>query len=148
MIEIPTQNDQFSKMMLLSAGVLTLVLSVTYFFTKNLEPAYAVIGLVTGLIIIISGYLFSPRGWIKIRNNSLYIFNERESLNLAQLKEVVLKNDTITFVDILGVNRNSTLLRLDNSAATKIKTFLQDRLQNDHISIIDCVTETAPPRKV
>jgi hypothetical protein len=136
----PTQNDNSVKMAPISFGIVICIFSVVGYFAFSLT-IYKVLALfVIGIAVCLFGFFELPQGWVSIENNVLKLYGIGESIDTRQLKEIVLKNDKIILTDVYGENQNSYNLNLNPLIANKIKKFLEERLCNKEVSIIDNVT--------
>jgi hypothetical protein len=81
-----------------------------------------------GVVVILLGAFSSPKGWINIDHNALRIFNQEENIDIRQLREVILKNDTISFINIYGEHKKTTLLNLNSPSAARLKDFFSRKL--------------------
>ncbi len=136
----PTLNDEAFKMTFISFGVLILMFFVIdYFvFTPNIYLIFMGFGF--GGLVFSFGFSQSPKGWIKIDNNSLKLYGIKDSIDIRQLKSITLAADKITLTNIYDENKNSFQLKLDLSSVQKIKTFLSEKLPNNEVLIVDNVT--------
>jgi hypothetical protein len=137
-IWVPTQNDNSSMMTYVSAGILLFAFSLIGYFVFNIKAMYAILGLVTGIVAILIGVVNTPVGWIKFNQNLLSAFNfndeekfDEKEIDISQIKEIVLKNDTISFINIYGERKKTTLLNLDPSSAEQLKEFFNRNLPQE-----------------
>jgi len=142
MIMFPTQNDNSSKFMFVGFGSIVVALSLVGLFTFDIKTSYAIMAMAAGIVIVFMAYLLSPHGWVRIDQNILSTYNNKNPIDVTQLNRVIIKNDTINFLTIYGEIQKSTLLNLDTMIADNIKNFLLTKL-GDKISISTHITQTA-----
>ena len=142
MIMFPTQNDDSSKFMFIGFGSIVVAFSLVSLFAFNIRITYLVMAIAAGLVIVFMGYLLSPKGWVRIDKNILSAYDNKNPIDVTQLNQVIIKNDTINFLTIYGESQKSTLLNLDTMIAENIKNFLLTKL-GDKISISTHITQTA-----
>jgi len=141
-IWLPTQNDNSSMMGYVSAGVLLLAFSLIGDFAFGIKTMYAILGFVTGLVAILIGIINTPAGWIRLDQNLLSAFNfdyqekfDQKKIDIRQIKEIVLRNDTISFINIYREHKKTTLLNLDPSSAEQLREFFSKNLPKEVIYI-------------
>jgi hypothetical protein len=122
-----------------TVGILTTIFSSIGYFVFSIKIYYSIIGWVIGVVAFLIGYIKSPLGWILIENHVLKINGLEDTIDTRQLKEIILKNDSITFVNIYSEDCKSSLLKLDPTDAERIKNFLGQKLQKNEVSVIDHV---------
>ncbi|WP_426671070.1 hypothetical protein ACPPVU_07520 [Mucilaginibacter sp. McL0603] len=134
-IWVPTLNDNSSMMTYVSAGILLFAFSLIGCFAFNIKIMYAILGFVTGIVAILIGIINTPTGWIKLDQNLLSAFNfddqekfDEKKIDIRQIKEIVLRNDTISFINIYDERKKTTLLNLDPSSAEELKEFFSKNL--------------------
>ncbi len=136
-----TLNDDSSKMAYITFGIIILFFAVVGYFAFDLNIYQAIIVATIGVAVSLFGCFKSPRGWLTIENNSLKICGVEDTIDVRQLKEVILANDRITLVNIYGEHKNSTLLKLNPAASATIKNFIDTKLNKSQIQVIDNVTD-------
>ena len=141
-ILFPTLNDGFLKTTPIAFGVLLLFFSVIGYFAFSFSFFYAMIGATAGVAVFSFGFSASPNGWASIENNSLKIYGIEGDIDIRQLREIMLKNDSVTLTNIYGEHKNINQLKLDTLISQSIQKFLQEKLNNRDIVIIDNVTNS------
>jgi hypothetical protein len=136
----PTLNDNYSRMLPISIGIVGCVLAVVVWLAFS-APIYKVLVVFTfGIVIFLFGFFELPKGWVSIEFNILKIYGIKESMDIRQLKEITLKNDKIILTNIYEEHRANTLLKLNPTVANNLKKFLEENLHNTEVLIINEVT--------
>jgi len=139
-IMFPTVNDNSSKMIYVTIGVILLFFSLVGYLGINMNIYKLLIGISLALVVSLFGFFESPKGWLTIQNSILKIYGVAGVTDIRQLKEIILANDRITLVNIYGEHKNSTLLKLNPAASGTIKNFIETKLDKSEIQVIDNVT--------
>jgi hypothetical protein len=111
------------------------------YFVFGSNALHIVIGMSIATLVILFGVFESPKGWISIEKNKLNIYGVKERIDTRQLREVILKNDKISLINIYGESVNSYNLKLNPTVSYNIKKFLEEKLQGNAIEVIDQVIE-------
>jgi hypothetical protein len=138
-ITFKTLNDDYSKMTFITIGILILIFSGIGFFALSMELNYLIIGLAISVITFLLGYFKPPLGWLLIENNALKIYGVQGEIDSRQLKEIILKNDQIILTNIYGEHKNSNLLNLNPIIAENIKSYINEKLNNSEVSVVNDV---------
>jgi hypothetical protein len=139
-ILFPTLNDESFKMTFISFGVLVFFLTLISYFAFNNGIKVLIIGFAFGAILFSFGLFLSPKGWLEIKGHLLRIHGINGETDIRQLQAITLENNKITLTNIYGESKNCFQLKLDPSAAQKIKTFLSENLLNKEVLVVDNVT--------
>jgi len=139
-IRFPTLNDNYLNMSYISAGILLIIFSLIGHFALSLKTLYAIFGVVTGIVLLFPGFVKKPIGSLRLEKNHLFIYSfnnkeedseSEEKIDIRQIKEIVLKNDSISFINIYGEPNKITLLNLDTSSAEQLKDFFARNLPKE-----------------
>jgi hypothetical protein len=139
-ILFPTLNDESSKMTFISFGVLVFFLTLISYFAFNNGIKILITGFALGAILFSFGLFLSPKGWLEIKGNLLKVHGITGETDIRQLQAITLENNKITLTNIYGESKNCFQLKLDPSAAKKIKTFLSENLLNKEVLVVDNIT--------
>ena len=137
----PTLNDESSRMTCITFGIIIFLLAVLGYFVFDASLIRAAIGVAIAVLVILFGIYKSPEGWITIEKTNLNIYGLQERIDTRQLKEITIKNDKIVLTNIYGGNANSYNLKLNPIVSQTIKKFLEEKLQENKIQVIDQVTD-------
>ena len=138
-ILFPTLNDESARTGFITFGILILIFAALVYFVFNIKLLLAGIGIVAGTAFILFGRFDLPKGWLSVENNNLKLYGVSENIDTRQLKEIMLKNDEIRLTNIYGENKYSRLLKLTPVISERIKLFLEEKLHNGEITVIDNV---------
>jgi hypothetical protein len=131
-LRIPTNNDEYYRIMPFIFGI---ILPIGGFFAlKYMESNEIFWSLIigTGILLLISGFLFIPSGIIKISKNELTFENgaRKQTIGIEKLNNIDLKSNYIILNEKNKKKHSVRHLNLNESDYQKISEFLNKKLKN------------------
>ena len=131
----PTHNDEYSKMTLVSFGIIVLIIPVVGYFVADFSIYKALAGVAIGTIMILMGSNEPTKGWLSINKNILTIYGIQGRIDTRQIKEVTLINDKIKITNVYDEHQSSFNLKLNPLSAENIIRFLNEKISNPEFQI-------------
>ncbi|WP_109620415.1 hypothetical protein [Sediminitomix flava] len=134
-IRFPTQNDSYSKMTSLSLGCMLIIGMIIWIALLTEFTFIPIVGLIAGLLILINGIIYLPKGQIKLENSKLISFGLKEEIELSKIESINIDRNQIT----IRKEKNSTIkldrLELNKKWTSKISEFLYEKLNTEEVKI-------------
>ncbi|MBU3013116.1 hypothetical protein KO506_17015 [Polaribacter vadi] len=132
-LRIPTNNDDYNRIMPFILGVILSIggiLALKYFESEKIMWTLL---FVTGILSLISGFLFIPSGIIETKNNKLSFENgsRKESIGIEKIKNIDLKGNEIILYENNEKVHYINHMNLNESDYKSILEFLKDKLKSE-----------------
>ncbi len=132
-LRIPTNNDDYNRIMPFIFGVILSVggiLALKYFESEKIMWTLLFL---TGILSLISGFLFIPSGIIETKNNELSFENgsRKKSIGIEKIKNIHLKGNEIILYENNEKVHYINHMNLNESDYKSILEFLQDKLKSE-----------------
>ena len=132
-LRVPTNNDDYNRIMPFIFGVILSVggiLALKYFESEKIMWSLL---FVTGILSLISGFLFIPSGIIETRNNELSFENgsRKKSIEIEKIKNIDLKENEIVLYENNDKVHYINHMNLNESDNKNILEFLKDKLKSE-----------------
>ena len=131
-LRIPTNNDDYNRITPFIFGFISTVGG--FFALKYMESdkIFWSLIIVTGILLLILGFLFVPSGIIEIKNNELSFENgtRKKAIGIEKINRIDLKENDIILTDKNENKFHVNHMNLNESDFQKISDFLNQRLTN------------------
>jgi len=132
-LRIPTNNDDYNRIMPFIFGVILSVggiLALKYFESEKIMWTLL---FVTGILSLISGFLFIPSGIIETKNNELSFENgsRKKSIGIEKIKNIDLKGNEIILYENNKKVHHVNHMNLNESDHKSILGFLKGKLKSE-----------------
>jgi hypothetical protein len=132
-LRIPTNNDDYNKIMPFIFGVILSVggiLALKYFESEKIMWSLL---FVTGILSLISGFLFIPSGIIEIKKNELRFENgsRKKTIGIENIKNIDLKENEIILYENNDKVHYINHMNLNESDYKNILEFLKEKLKSE-----------------
>ncbi|WP_139855012.1 hypothetical protein [Aequorivita sinensis] len=129
-LRIPTNNDDYNKTVPFIFGIILSVggiLALKYFESEKIMWSLL---LLTGILLLILGFLFVPSGIIEIKNNELSFENgaRKQTIAIDKLNNIELKSSDIILTEKNEKKHYLNHMNLNESDYKKISEFLNEKL--------------------
>ena len=131
-LRIPTNNDDYNKTVPFIFGIILTVggiLALKYFESEKIMWSLL---LLTGILLLILGFLFVPSGIIEIKNNELSFENgaRKQTIEIEKLNNIDLKSSDIILTEKNEKKHYLNHMNLNESDYQKISEFLNEKLNH------------------
>ena len=132
-LRIPTNNDDYNRITpFIFGGILSVggILALKYFESERIMWTLL---FVTGILSLISGFLFIPSGIIETKNNELSFENgsQKKSIGIEKIKNIDLKENEIILYEKNEKVHYINHMNLNESDYISILEFLKDKLKSE-----------------
>jgi len=132
-LRINTNNDDYNRIMPFIFGIILSVggiLALKYFESEKIMWSLL---FVTGILLLILGFLFVPSGIIEIKNSELSFINgsRRKSIGIEKIKNIELKSSEIILYDNNEKKHFVSHMNLNESDYKSISNFLKSKLKSE-----------------
>ena len=132
-LRIPTNNDDYNRVMPFIFGILLSVggiLALKYFESEKIMWTLL---FVTGILSLISGFLYIPSGIIEIKKNELSFENgsRKKTIGIENIKNIDLKENEIILYENNDKVHYINHMNLNESDYKNILEFLKEKLKSE-----------------
>jgi len=132
-LRINTNNDDYNRIMPFIFGIILSVggiLALKYFESEKIMWSLLFI---TGILLLILGFLFVPSGIIEIKNSELSFENgsRRKSIGIEKIKNIELNSSEIILYDNNEKKYFVSHMNLNESDYKSISDFLKSKLKSE-----------------
>ncbi len=131
-LRIPTNNDDYNKALPFIFGIILTVGGILALKYIESEKIMWSLILLTGILLLILGFLFVPSGIIEIKNNELSIENgaRKQTIEIENLNNIDLKSSDIILTEKNEKKHYLNHMNLNESDYQKISEFLNEKLNH------------------
>ena len=131
-LRIPTNNDDYNKTVPFIFGIILSVggiLALKYFESEKIMWSLL---LLTGILLLILGFLFVPSGIIEIKKNELSFENgaRKQTIGIEKLNNIELKSSDIILTEKNEKKHYLNHMNLNESDYQKISEFINKKLNH------------------
>lgn len=132
-LRIPTNNDDYNRITPFIFGVILSVGGILALIFFESEKIMWTLLFVTGILSLISGFLFIPSGIIETKKNELSFENgsRKKSIRIEKIKNIDLKENEIVLYENNDKVHHISHMNLNKSDYKNILEFLKNKLKSE-----------------
>ena len=132
-IRIATKNDSYYNILPYIFGSMIIVTSLILIYYSVFDLIILIQVMIIGVLLIISGILFKPRSYVKMKRKKLIflINNQKQWISIDKVKDIKIQSDKIIVLEKGDKINNIDSIDLNMSDIENLKRYLNTNIGID-----------------